>query len=198
MFDVPPNTSNPETEKRGDTSGVMPEFNLTDEQAATYAELMGVEVEDVTPDTVKAFMDEQIEARESAEKEAEEAKESGKDFAESEIGQRLEAAEKEAAEAKERAEKSERRFFESDRDALIDGAIEECKIDPAKREDWQKRYEENPEMTREFIEELQPNEDLVKMFGGDDPPDPESAEGKTYADWAELSGVGAPADGEGQ
>lgn len=156
----------------------MAELNLTEDQVAAYAEAMGVEADDVTPETLAAYhveLNEKLVAYEAEEREF-------SDEQKSELEERVTAAEA-------KADAAERRFYEDDRNRVIDAAITDFKIDPAKREDWIARYDENPELTRTFMEELEPKEPLTRMYGDD----PQGDEGdRQYGDWAERSGVTRP------
>lgn len=166
----------------------MPELTLTEEQVAAYAEAMGVEPEDVTPETLAAYHEEQAATLAEIEEQA-------RSFSESEVMQRVEAAEKDAKAANERAEKAERRFYEDERDALIDQAIADYKIEPGKREDWIARYDESPELTKTFIEELRPDQNLVRNFGSDDRGGGSEEEERVYQAMTQAFGIEYEAPG---
>jgi hypothetical protein len=134
-----------------DTTDKMAEITLTEEQVREFADRLGIEGEFTFDDAV-AKVDEL--------KTLAEAEPPPVDAA---LEERLAKAEADAAAGREASQK----LYEFERDAVIDQAIEDAKIDPADREKWSKRYDENQAMTVEVLADLAPREEFKREFGFD-------------------------------
>ena len=108
----------------------------------------------------------------------------------------------ELAELKKQAaagERAEKQLAEMERDTFFEAAEREGKIDPAEREKWERRYEEQPEYTKEIVNELPVREEYLKEYGDDSDgtgrdgrqTDSDKAFAESYLD---LLGVGKEGD----
>lgn len=159
----------------------MPDVTLTEEQVAQLKEKLGDSFDGTAEKLLEAFTA-QTDRVAELEAKADEADQ-----------RKLEADEAttKLRDLEQRVEKSERRLFEKERDEAVDGAIKTGKLDPADREKWQKRYEGNPELTKEILDELKPDEKLLRELGSDDNglDDADDADRKYEDDAAALLGI---------
>lgn len=162
-----------------DTRGVN-ELTITEQGKAKLAAALGLE-----GDVDEARL---LEAAEARGRELAEAKTEDADR------DRKYADELEAVKAK--AEESARKLHERERADVIEGALRDGRIDPAKRADWERRYDENPALVAETLADLPKQEQLAKTYGADgdglDGQTPEEAD-KAYAAGA-ASRLGIPAE----
>lgn len=154
------------------------ELTLTEEQVAEVRETLGLEADaEVTADAI-------VEAGKQRANELAEAKTKLEE-------RKNEHDDETVVELQKRLDVTERKLFEADRDAVISDAVREGKITPADKEAWEKRFERDPDLTKEVIADLRVDEDLVREFGREERPDEEvqAAEDAYKADAARRFGV---------
>lgn len=137
-------------DRPADTRGVN-ELTITEQGKAKLAAALGLE-----GDVDEARL---LEAAEARGRELAEAKTADADR------DRKYADELEAVKAK--ADESARKLHERERADVIEGALRDGRIDPAKRADWERRYDENPALVAETLADLPKQEQLAKTYGAD-------------------------------
>lgn len=128
-----------------DTSGVS-EMTLTEAQVKTFAEALGLDADEVTAE----------ELLEAAAKKPE-----PKEFADSEELKDLKAK-------AERGEAAATKLYEMERASVLEGALDGFKIKPADREEWERRYDENPDLVAKVLVDLPKVDEIAREFGDDD------------------------------
>lgn len=142
----------PGKKTRAAETRAMPELTLTEDAAAELAKSLGLDG-DVTVEALT----------EAAQARANELAEAQKEPAEGDV-----VSVKDFEAVKTQAANAERKLFERDRDEAIGAAIKSGRLEPAKREEYEKRFEKDPDLTREFLAELPVKDELVREFGKDD------------------------------
>jgi hypothetical protein len=198
--------------RAADTNQGMDELTLSEEQVRQFAEALGIEDDEPSIEDLLAKIGEQRkqfadalgiekdepELQEVLEKAQELKAEAEKEEEEKPEGFGIQMSEDELASLRADAKagrEAKRTLFEKERDAVIEQAVREAKIDPANRNDWKRRYEDNVELTLEIIAELKPDKDQLKVYGSDDDglsEDDLAAEDRKYAEAASMLGMRRP------
>ena len=153
-----------------DTTGEMPEeITLSAETIVALAERMGVDPEDVDDASLVGYADELAAKAETPDDDDGDGDGDGDEKPEGETGM-VKLSETDVSELREQAaagQRAARELHEMRRDSVIDTAIEACKIPPAAREEWQKRYDEAEGMVTTILSELSPDTELLTTYGAD-------------------------------
>jgi hypothetical protein len=157
-----------------DTRGVT-DLTITEQGKAKLAAALGLE-----GDVDEARL---LEAAETRQRELAEATKTDADR-DRKYADELETVKAQAAD-------SAKKLHERERADVIVGAIRDGRIDPAKRADWERRYDENPKLIAETLADLPKQEKLEKAYGADgDGLDGDEDRDKAYAAaTAKLLGV---------
>jgi hypothetical protein len=170
-------------QRTADTKGVT-EVTLSEEQVARLAEITGIEPEELTADRL-------MEAAEGAVEEPDEDEGDVTDD-EGEADREMSAeARAEWEQLVTRAERGDRAYEElhnTRRDAFLQQAMDEGKIEPGALEKWQRRYDADEEETRDIIADIEVS-DKRRVFGQDGEPDEQSGEGRSFAQFADVLAI---------
>lgn len=129
---------------------------VSDEQAAEIAKTLGVEGDAVTGEKLLEAVKAKVKDKDKDKSEGERPNEQS-----DELTRRLEAAEKTANDTKEEL-RVERRT------AFVEGAIKEGRVKPGAREKLERLYDKDSTSAREFVAEIDPDEELVREYGSDE------------------------------
>lgn len=179
-----------------DTTTVKPKgtakVKLTDEQVESIAEALSIEEADPAArrTAVMTKLEEAVEPEAPAEETPAEPVEPEAPAEEEPEAEASALSDAEIEVLKAKAENGERAFkalHEQRREVAIEAAMKAGKIDPSKVEKWRGYYDENEERTVELIGDLPVNEELLRVYGSDEPEG--DGEDEAYRSFAEQTGI---------
>lgn len=157
-----PDTATGRIETASDSRAVTAS-KYTDEQRRTFAEATGLDADKVTDEMLsKAGVTEPKADDDSPDKDSARELE--------ELRAKLDETTRTADQARIDAEKANEDLRLERRRNFVEGLITSGRIEPGARETWEKRYDRDPELSREFAEALKPDPALARELGseGDD------------------------------
>lgn len=177
-----------------DTGDDMPELKLTEEAARALAERLGLEGDiDETKllDAAEARQKELADANTAAE-----AAEKAKAEAEKAAAETVKLSETDVAKLRADADagrQAAEKLRLKERDDVIVGAIRAGRLAPAKKAEYEKHYDEAPDLTARLLADLPVDETLLRAYGADNdglsPEDQKKQADREYAGVASMLGI---------
>lgn len=195
-------------EENVETGGLQ----LTEEQAAQLAQALGVEGELTAEMLLEAAQpveeEETVTPVAETQSPGDEEEEGNGDNGEEERTEAVEEFELVGARALSDAEyydlvrkadageEAASKLRKMERDTFLVNAAREGRFDPAKLKQYGEMYDENEDLTRRFIDGLEPRKDYADAFGSDTD-GAESFDETLYADFNEFAGITSHTGGKG-
>lgn len=139
-----------------DTKGEMT-YTITEEQARALTEKLGLDPDEFDIDAVM------LKAGDLRKLEEE-----GGDGGEGEFIRIPKEEWERVVAAAEAGAKAEKQLAETERDRFLEDAVKDGKLVPADLDDWKRRYDEQPEFTKEIVGALRPHTEFLREYGSDE------------------------------